>query len=230
MKCLLFAIIAIILSGCATITTGTTQSILVDTFNAHGANCKGVDSKGREYYWPNTPSSTTVQKGDAPMVLTCEKPGFKKTVHTVDETLVGATFGNIILGGGVGILVDAVSGAAQKYPNIVKFPMEPDESAPQEVKTTYQNIKAELAKEKEFEKSESELEGDVYEIKPSEATASSSQVETSPSSVTKPVEQREELSIIEDRLQKLIELRQKNLITKEEYQETKRILLKNLTK
>lgn len=209
MKSLLIALIAIILSGCATITTGTTQAILVDTFNAHGANCKGVDSKGREYYWPNTPSSTTVQKGDAPMVITCEKPGFKKTVHTVDETLVGATFGNIILGGGVGILVDSVSGAAQKYPNIVKFPMEPGESAPQEVKTTYENIKAKLA---------------------SEATASSSQVEASPSSVTKPVEQREEPSIIEDRLKKLIELRQKNLITEEEYQETKSILLKNLTK
>ena len=209
MKSLLFAIIAIILSGCATITTGTTQSILVDTFNAHGANCKGVDSKGRVYYRPNTPSSTTVQKGDAPMVLTCEKPGFKKTVHIVDETFVGATLGNIILGGGVGILVDAVSGAAQKYPNIVKFPMEPDESAPRKVKTTYQNIKAKLA---------------------SEATASSSQVEASPSSVTKPVEQREEPSFIEGRLKKLIELRQKNLITEEEYQETKSILLKNLTK
>ena len=229
MKSLLFALIAIILSGCATITTGTTQSILVDTFNAHGANCKGVDSKGREYYWPNTPSSTTVQKGDAPMVLTCQKPGFKKTVHIVDETFAGATLGNIILGGGVGILVDSVSGAAQKYPNVVKFPMEPDESAPQEVKTTYQNIKAKLAKEKEFEKNESELEGDVYEIKPSEATASSSQVETSPSSVIKPVEQREEPSTIEDRLQKLMELRQKNLITKEEYQKAKKDVLKKLT-
>ncbi len=209
MKSLLFALITIIFTGCATITTGTTQSVFVDTFNAQGANCKSIDAKGREYYWPNTPSATTVQKGDAPMVLTCEKPGFKTTVHTVDETLVGATFGNIILGGGVGILVDAVSGAAQKYPNVVKFPMEPDESAPQEVKTTYENIKAKLA---------------------SEATASSSQVEASPSSVTKPVEQREEPSFIEGRLKKLIELRQKNLITEEDYQETKSILLKNLTK
>ncbi len=147
MKSLLFVLIAIILTGCATIVTGTAQSILVDTFNVQGANCKGVDAKGREYYWPNTPSATTVQKGDAPMILTCEKAGFKKTVHTVHETFVGATLGNIILGGGVGILVDSISGAAQEYPNIVKFPLEPKEEAPAEARKLYQEFKAKMAEE-----------------------------------------------------------------------------------
>ncbi len=148
MKSLLFALIAIILTGCATITTGTTQSMLVDTFNAQGANCKGVDAKGREYYWPNTPSATTVQKGDAPMIITCEKAGFKKTVHTVHETFVGATLGNIILGGGIGILVDAISGGAQEYPNVVKFPLIPEDDAPEEAKKTYQEYKGRMAEEK----------------------------------------------------------------------------------
>ena len=152
MKSLLFVLIAIILTGCATITTGTTQSILVDTFNVQGATCKGVDARGREYYWPNTPSATTVQKGDAPMIITCEKAGFKKTVHTVHETFVGATLGNIILGGGVGILVDAVNGAAQQYPNIVKFPLKPKSDAPAEIKKTYRKIIEKLAKEQSKEK------------------------------------------------------------------------------
>lgn len=121
-------------AGCATIAAGTTQSIMVDTFNAQGATCKGVDKRGREYYWANTPSSTTVQKGDGPMTITCEKKGFKKTVHTIDETVTGATFGNIVAGGVVGFLVDATSGAAQEYPTMVKFPLQPED--PSEVKET----------------------------------------------------------------------------------------------
>lgn len=151
---ILFGLVGIMLGGCATILTGTGQSVFVDTMNAKGADCKGVDNKGREYYWRNTPSATSVQKGDAPLVLTCEKPGFKKTVYTVDESFQAATLGNIILGGGVGIFVDIVSGAAQQYPSVVNFPMEPDESAPQEAKEAYQKAKEQLPKEQKKEQEE----------------------------------------------------------------------------
>lgn len=147
MNSALLGMVAIILGGCATIVTGTTQSLSVDTMNVQGANCKGVDNKGREYYWLNTPSATSVQKGDAPLVITCEKPGFKKTTYAVEETFHGATLGNIILGGGIGIFVDIASGAAQKYPSVVRFPMEPDESAPPEAKAAYGKAKEQLEEE-----------------------------------------------------------------------------------
>ena len=147
MSRILLWVAGITLAGCATILTGTTQSLFVDTMNVSGASCKGVDNNGREYYWLNTPSATSVQKGDAPLVITCEKPGFKKTVYTVDETVHGATFANIILGGGVGIFVDIASGAAQKYPGTVRFPMEPDDAASQEAKDAYQKAKQQLEEE-----------------------------------------------------------------------------------
>ncbi len=92
------------------------------------------------------------------MVLTCEKKGFKKTTHSFDETLVASTLGNIILGGGIGILVDAASGAAQEYPTKVSVIMEPEDSASDSLKKQYQELKKELAekmkKEKEAEKKE----------------------------------------------------------------------------
>lgn len=44
----------------------------------------------------------------------------------VDETLVPATFGNILLGGGIGIIVDSVSGAAQQYPDQILIWMDPE--------------------------------------------------------------------------------------------------------
>ena len=102
------------LTQCATITSGTSQSILVDVINAPGSICRGTDNKGRQYMWVETPASATVHKGDGPMTLICEKEGFEKTTMTFDEGLTGATFGNILIGGGIGILVDTMSGAAQE--------------------------------------------------------------------------------------------------------------------
>ncbi len=60
----------VFLPACATLTTGTAQSILVDVLNVQGADCRGTDTKGRTYVWAKTPSSTTVHKGDGPITLT----------------------------------------------------------------------------------------------------------------------------------------------------------------
>ena len=103
-----------------------------------------------------------VHKGDGPMVLTCTKKGFKKTLHTFDETFVGATLGNIILGGGIGILIDAASGAAQEYPAHVRVLMEPEDEASKSKKEEYAKLKKEIEekakKEKEEEAKETESE------------------------------------------------------------------------
>ncbi len=95
-----------------------------------------------------------VQKGDGPMTLTCERKGFKKTVHKFDETFQGATLGNILLGGGIGIIVDAASGAAQVYPNEVKLVMEPEDCASKEEMDKYVRLKKELAEEAKKKKEE----------------------------------------------------------------------------
>ncbi len=71
--------------------------------------------------------------------------------------------GNIILGGGIGILIDAASGAAQEYPSKVSVIMEPDDSAPDTLKKRYEELKKELAekikKEKEAEEKETQKAG-----------------------------------------------------------------------
>ncbi len=151
-------ILSFVAAGCATIVTGTSQSVTVDVLNAPGAKCKGIDKKGRVYFWYNTPAFATVHKGDGPITLTCEKSGFKKTVHSFDETLVGATLANIILGGGIGILIDAVSGAAQQYASYIQLVMEPLSSAALEEKLKYRKMKKDLAaKLAEKKKKEQEI-------------------------------------------------------------------------
>ena len=126
---------------------GTTQALLVDPTNAGGANCRGTDRKGREYRWVNTPDATYVRRGAAPLIISCEKTGFKKTIFTVEETITGFTVENIITGGPLGLIVDISTGAAAEYPVIVRFLLEPDESASDKIKEEYQAAKKTLLEE-----------------------------------------------------------------------------------
>ena len=116
-----------LLAGCATIATGTDQPIrIVTEKNVVGASCVLVDSKGNRSYLPHTPGTTYIARGNAPLTVRCAKPGYKTTTFVVDEGIAGATMGNVILGGGVGFILDAVSGAGQRYPDKVVVWLEPE--------------------------------------------------------------------------------------------------------
>jgi hypothetical protein len=41
---------------------------------------------------------------------------------------------NLLIGGGIGLIVDAASGANFNYPDVLKLPMEPIKSAPESKK------------------------------------------------------------------------------------------------
>lgn len=126
--CSSVALTACVISSCATITTGTDQGIKVVTEkDIIGASCTLVDSKGNRSFIPRTPGTTYITRGNAPLIITCTKPGYKSTTLEIDEEVAGATFGNIILGGGIGIIFDASSGAAQRYPDKIVIWMEPEE-------------------------------------------------------------------------------------------------------
>lgn len=115
------------LGGCASIVSGTSQSLFIDTPGVEGAKCHLADSKAGSWVLEATPGSVTVAKGNGPMNITCKKEGYKSAVATVDEHIAGAVLGNVILGGGIGVFVDAATGAAQKYPDKATVWMEPVE-------------------------------------------------------------------------------------------------------
>ncbi len=117
------------LSGCSTIISGTTQPFSVETELAGGAKCELIDSKGARWVIPDTPGTVEITKGDGPLTVSCSKPGFKTAETVVEEGFAGATLGNVILGGGVGLVIDAASGAAQEYPDSVTLWLEPESFA-----------------------------------------------------------------------------------------------------
>ncbi|MCX7631531.1 MAG: hypothetical protein N2038_14985 [Geminicoccaceae bacterium] len=119
------ALASLLLAGCATVVSGTSQTVFVETPGVEGASCRLTDSNQGSWYLPRTPGAVTVQKGAGPMNVVCEKQGYETTVVTVEEQLAPATLGNIILGGGIGLFVDAASGAAERYPDKIVVWMKP---------------------------------------------------------------------------------------------------------
>jgi len=107
------------LAACATVVSGTSRTLFVETPRVTGATCRLSDSERGTWYLPSTPGSVTVRKGEGPLHVVCEKDGYETTIVSVDEEFAPATLGNIVPGGGIGIFVDAAFGAAQRYPDKV---------------------------------------------------------------------------------------------------------------
>jgi len=108
------AVIAIGLGGCATITRGTTQQVSVNTPGVPGATCT-LTSSSVGVKTVVTPSVVTLEKGQESVAVRCTKAGFQDGVGIIPSNIEGMTAGNIVLGGVIGLGVDAASGAMNKY-------------------------------------------------------------------------------------------------------------------
>lgn len=112
-------------TGCASIVSGTNQSLSVETRNKGqkvvSANCKLENDKGAWYV--TTPGSVTVNRSYKDLNVKCEKDGLTPGLMSVKSTTKGMAFGNILLGGVIGAGVDAATGAAYDYPNMFAVEM-----------------------------------------------------------------------------------------------------------
>ena len=114
---------AVLCSGCATITQGTTEALYV-TSDPSNANVKlSTGQQGR------TPATFEVSKKKGFMV-TISKDGYQdanvQVVSSIGGTSGMATAGNVIAGGGIGLIVDAASGANKELtPNPINVVLEP---------------------------------------------------------------------------------------------------------
>ncbi len=112
---------AVLLGACASIVTGSEQSLSVTTVDVNGANCKLSNSKGT-WYIPSTPGSVTVHRAYGPLSVECHK-GELNGLAQADSKTKGMMAGNILFGGGIGAAVDAGTGAGYDYPEIINVPM-----------------------------------------------------------------------------------------------------------
>jgi hypothetical protein len=104
------------LSGCATVVTSTTQSVRLETFDAAGAQVKGargeLSNPGGTFH-VTTPVQIILRKSASDLQARCSADGQPAEARGVPGSrLGGAIFGNIILGGAIGAVIDHASGSA----------------------------------------------------------------------------------------------------------------------
>jgi hypothetical protein len=116
------------LSGCATVIKGTSQSVAVTTPPTTGAACTLSSKEGN---WQITsPGVAAVQKSKEDIQVSCQKPGWQTATATIPSNFQGWTLGNLLIGGVIGLGVDAASGAMNEYPGAFQVPMQLDPNAP----------------------------------------------------------------------------------------------------
>jgi hypothetical protein len=121
--------VAASLTGCSSIIEGTSQQILLNT-NPTGADCT-LERQGEVIARvQQTPGGATIKKTKYDITVRCAKAGFQEGTYLNHSGAAGATFGNIILGGGVGWAIDSASGADNKYDGVVNMTLVPDANAP----------------------------------------------------------------------------------------------------
>jgi hypothetical protein len=131
MKRIIAATIALTtLSGCASIISGKTQPVSVQTMmdnkEVSGVTCSLQNDEGK--WFITTPGSTVVHKSTADMAVDC-----KTDTANGHETAVsksnGPVWGNLVFGGLIGYIVDRNTGAGFDYPSNITIMLKKAEAA-----------------------------------------------------------------------------------------------------
>ena len=112
----------LLLPACATIVNGSTQAVAVNS-SPTGSSCTVDRTGARLGMIPATPGSLILQRNSNELLVTCTKEGYTTAAKTIPASFNGTTFGNLLFGGIVGIVVDASSGANHSYPDAINVEM-----------------------------------------------------------------------------------------------------------
>ncbi len=115
---------AALVGACASITKGTDQQVSVDTPGAAGATCT-LTSEGIGTRTLSTPAVIKLDKSQHNIAVTCKKECYQDGVGVISSTTEAMTAGNVLVGGVVGLAVDAASGAMNKYNETNQIAMVP---------------------------------------------------------------------------------------------------------
>jgi hypothetical protein len=101
-------------AGCATLTTGSAQTVTILSEPAGAACILHRDGAVIGAVNP-TPGSIAIAKGHGEIAVRCSRDGFIDAEQRLTAGFQAATLGNILLGGLIGVVVDAASGASGRY-------------------------------------------------------------------------------------------------------------------
>ena len=123
---LLILAISFGISGCASITGTSGQTVSVQTNEGTGKHLTGSicalsNNKGR--WFVTSPGSVGITRSNDDLQILCNKDNYEPGRTVVASTIKAAMFGNIIFGGLIGVALDHSSGAAYEYPPFIQVMM-----------------------------------------------------------------------------------------------------------
>jgi len=122
--CALYVVISLATGACSTIVEGSDQSVTVIT-DPSGASCELARDGQTIAYVNPTPGTVVVTKSKDTIAVTCNKEERITGAGVLASEFEDMTFGNIILGGLIGLAVDASSGAINEYPPSITIVLPP---------------------------------------------------------------------------------------------------------
>ena len=123
---LLVLLAGVALAGCASVSGGNVQKMYVQAQSQNGAAVAGADctlTNDKGTWRVTAPGDTSIVRSNKRMEVKCDKSPLPQGVVSVESATRGAMYGNIILGGVVGAVIDHNSGAAYEYPEMIKVIM-----------------------------------------------------------------------------------------------------------
>lgn len=112
---------AVTLAGCATMTQGTRQDVLVITPGVEGALCRIVDAEGKQVATVAATGQVRLTKGRRTLTAQCEKPGYQPGSTPLEPAVAARSRVQVP----VGYAVDGLSGALWSYPATVQVVLTP---------------------------------------------------------------------------------------------------------
>jgi hypothetical protein len=115
------SLLAVLATSCASMISGTTQTLYVQAVDPStnkrvpNARCIIKDSKNNTYSVRGNPGEVLISKGQGALQTECTAPGYQQSAVGTGPTFDAWTIGNIIFP--LGIVVDVVTGAVEKYPD-----------------------------------------------------------------------------------------------------------------
>lgn len=135
-------LLAALLPACATITTGTSSSIAV-TSDPAGASCQLRRNGELVAAVGQTPQTITISKSSRDLAVNCTRDGHRPGASVVRSEFQPMVLGNILIGGLIGLAVDAGSGAVATYPQSVTVVLAPERFDGAAERDAHYNLRAE---------------------------------------------------------------------------------------
>ncbi len=123
-RCLGVLLLLLLVSSCATAIKGTEETVTIET-DPQGAACDLMRDGEVVALVDQSPGAVEVERSESDIEVRCRLDGYEVAEGRLVAGTNNATMGNLVLGGLIGMAVDAASGANNEYPESISLVMVP---------------------------------------------------------------------------------------------------------